>query len=415
MRSWICAFVLAACWTGLALPSLTAESAVITGRVVDTGGEPVEHATVIVYEARVKTGYSVYCPSCWPDCGKRTVTGADGQFRIGGLNPELVFTLLVVQDGHSAALVNKVDPAGGPAPIATLKVRVAPSDPSQTVRGRVVDAAGEPAADAVVEQQGVTHVDQQGREMNSFGSYNWIDELAVTNSKGEFEMSYGAPAKKMILSVSAHGMAPKLFTETTGADRKTLAVATGSTIRGRLVQNGKPVANAQVGLTTHERRSGTTFPEIVVGTREDGTFDLTNVPAGRIWMLYGKMESLAARGLASELIECETKDDGQVVNVGDVQVSPAFTMRGKVVLSSGNPIPPNTRITLGTDRSWMDNQMLVLAPDGSFEFKGLAKGVYSLAAGVRNYRIPEGSTGEVLVNRDVEGVTVLLEPAPPRN
>jgi hypothetical protein len=152
----------------------------------------------------------------------------------------------------------------------------------------------------------------------------------------------------------------------------------------------------------------------MVGTREGGTFDLTNVPAGRIWMLYRKMESLAARGLATEVVECETKDDGQIVNVGDVQVSPAFTLRGKVVLSSGNSIPPNTHIKLGADRSWMDDQMAVLAPDGSFEFKGLAKGVYSLGVGIKNYWMPEGSTGEVLVNRDVEGVSVLLEPTAPR-
>jgi hypothetical protein len=172
----------------------------------------------------------------------------------------LVFTLLVLQDGHRPELVNKVDPAAGPAPVAILKVRVAPQDPAQAVRGFVVNARGEPAADAVVEQQGVTYVDAQGREMSSFGSFNWIDELAVTNSKGEFEISYGAPAKRMILSISARGMAPKRFTETTGTDRKTLAVASGSTIRGRLVQNAKPVANAQVGLTTHERRSGIRFP-----------------------------------------------------------------------------------------------------------------------------------------------------------
>jgi len=190
------------------------------------------------------------------------------------------------------------------------------------------------------------------------------------------------PAKKMILSVSARGMAPKLFTETTGPDRKTLTVASGSTIRGRLVQDGKPVANAEIGLTTHERRSGTTFSEIRVGTREDGTFDLTNVPAGRIWILYGKMESLAARGLAAELVECETKDDGQIVNIGEVHVTPAYTLRGRVVLSDGSSIPPDTRVTLSADRAW-DTQMASLAADGGFEFKGLSKGVYSLGAGLK--------------------------------
>jgi hypothetical protein len=65
------------------------------------------------------------------------------------------------------------------------------------------------------------------------------------------------------------------------------------------------------------------------GTREDGTFDLTNVPAGRIWILYGKMESLPARGVAAEVVDCETKDDGHLVNIGDVQVKPVLLCAGK--------------------------------------------------------------------------------------
>jgi hypothetical protein len=73
-------------------------------------------------------------------------------------------------------------------------------------------------------------------------------------------------------------------------------VASGSTIRSRLVQDGKPVANAEIGLITHDRRSGTTFLEIIVGIRKDGTLDFTNVPAGRIWT-RGKMDSQARAAL----------------------------------------------------------------------------------------------------------------------
>ena len=271
----------------------------------------------------------------------------------------------MIQDGFSATYVSKADPAAGPAADAKLKPRKAPENPAQTVRGLVVDRHGEPLADAIIEQEGITYVDERGRTLSSFGSgTDWIDSMAVTNAKGEFEMAYGVPAIKMILNVSARGMAPKLFTETTGGDRKTMIVSAGSTIRGRLMQDGKPVAGAEVGLTTHERRSGTTFPEMTVGTREDGTFDLSNVHGRtRGWLAYGKMESLAARGIAGEVIECETKDDGQIVDVGDIQVKPAFALREELVLSDGKPVPPDTPITLGADRAW-DSQMVVAGPDG---------------------------------------------------
>lgn len=42
-----------------------------SGAVQDAAGRPVEHATVLIYHAGVKHGYSIMCPSCYIDCGKR--------------------------------------------------------------------------------------------------------------------------------------------------------------------------------------------------------------------------------------------------------------------------------------------------------------------------------------------------------
>jgi hypothetical protein len=383
----------------------TPKSAKVSGKVTDVSGMPLDHAAIMVYEAHVRTGYSVFCPTCWADCGKHTFSDAEGNFNIAGLNPELVFSLLVVKDGHQATFVNKVDPAKGPADTAALKTRMSPADPSQYVRGRVVDKHGDPVPDAVVEQQGVITANGGRR----FGPVDWIDLIAVTNQKGEFELAHSTPAAKIILSVSPRGMSSKLFTEPTGEDRKTLVVTEGATIRGRLVRDGKPVANAEVGLSTHSRWSGTVLPDMLIGTQGDGAFSITNVPPGRIWYLYGKMESLAAQGVAADLIECETKDDGQVVNVGDIQVRPAYTLRGRVVLSDGKAIPPDMRIDLSSDRA-SDTQTAVLDPEGRFEFKGLASGVYVISPSVRNYRSPDEFPREALVDHDVDNLVLTLQP-----
>jgi hypothetical protein len=77
----------------------------------------------MVYKAGVKKGYSIYCPTCYADCGKHAVTDAGGNFTIGGLSPDLLFTLLVVREGYAATYVSKVDPAKGPAEKAVLKPR----------------------------------------------------------------------------------------------------------------------------------------------------------------------------------------------------------------------------------------------------------------------------------------------------
>jgi hypothetical protein len=388
-----------------------AERVTVTGRVADTGGKPVDHATVLVYSAGVRKGYSEYCPTCWADCGKHATTDAEGNYTISGLSPDLVFTLLVLHEGHSAEYVKKVDPVSGPAGTATLKTRPAVEDVSQVVRGLVVDVHGRPLRDTVIEQQGVSVQGPRGMSTHFGGGEDWIDQIAVTNDKGEFEIAYSKPAVQMILQVAARGMAPKLFTEPTGANRKTLTVSEGATIRGRLVLNGKPVSNAELGLFTHQRRSGSTFSEIRIGTKEDGTFAITNVPAGRVWIVYPKMESLAARGIGGGVVECETQDDGQEVDLGDVRLSVGHTLKGKVVLSDGKAIPPNMHVTLGEDGAW-DSQMAVIAADGSFEFQGLVNGVYNVGPAVKGYRAGDTFGVEKLVNRDISDLVIRMEPTP---
>jgi protocatechuate 3,4-dioxygenase beta subunit len=82
-------------WIGTAVAYLTVASAVafgvnlvtLTGKVTDVTGKPIVHATVMVYHAGVKNGYSTLCPSCYADCGNRTVTDAAGTYTFMNLSP----------------------------------------------------------------------------------------------------------------------------------------------------------------------------------------------------------------------------------------------------------------------------------------------------------------------------------------
>ena len=155
-----------------------------TGSVVDDSTkQPIANATVLVHSAGVRTGFDQFCPTCYVDCGKRATTDASGNFSIAGLSPELLFTLLLVREGHSATFVRRHDPEKGPA-TASMKRRATPGDPKQTVLGNLVDAQGTPVREALVTQRGV-HIGQ-GR---SFGDVDWIDLVAVSNRAREFEMA----------------------------------------------------------------------------------------------------------------------------------------------------------------------------------------------------------------------------------
>jgi hypothetical protein len=389
----------------------------LTGKVTDAQGKALDHATVLVYHAGVKQGYSTFCPSCYTDCGKRVITDSLGNFNISSLSPDLLFEILVVHDGYLPAFVEKVDPAKS-TPVAVLQPRAAVTDLHRILRGLVVDDQHHPIRDAVVQPQGILG-EFVGRGRGSqYGTIAGLDPVAVTDSRGQFELAHTQAFDAMVLQVEARGMAPKIFTSlASGAARHTLVVTEGATIRGRLVQNGKPVANAELGLMArqHGWRAnlalvGYPLSEIRIGTNADGTFDITNVPPGVDWYLYGKMESLTANG-GAPIIECATKRDGEELDVGDLGVPPAFHLRGKVVLSDGQPMAPGMHITIGPDRGF-DTQTTEIASDGGFEFSGLVKGGYNIFASVRGYRLLSHRYGSMplRVENNVADFVMRLDP-----
>src|SRR5207245_1606212 len=140
----------------VAIPSqsIAADRLTLTGKATDAAGKPLERATVMVYHAGVKQGYSTFCPSCYSDCGKRTLTDSAGNFTVSSLSPDLYFELLIVHDGYLPTFVKKVDPAKS-APTAILKLREAVTDPDRVLRGLIVDAHHRPIRDAVVQPQGI--------------------------------------------------------------------------------------------------------------------------------------------------------------------------------------------------------------------------------------------------------------------
>jgi hypothetical protein len=375
----------------------------LTGTVSDSAGKPIEHATVMVYHAGVKKGYSTYSPSCYADCGKRTITDTHGMFSFKGLSPDLWFQLLVAGEGYEPAFVNKVDPSSGAPITATLVSRRSVSDPQRVFLGRVVDSHGS----AVREVQPVGAVFDTKTGASRYGSLPGLDPIAISNEGGEFEIAYSQSAEKIqgspsafakvpvgiLVSVEARKMAPSFAVISAGVERRPLTITAGATVRGRLVQNDKPVANAEVGLIGRPRGGfgrnlelvGHPYNELRIGTEQDGTFAITNVPAPVDWYIYGKMESIATHG-ATGAVECATKRDQAIVDVGNLKIEPAYRLRGSVALSDGKPIPDGMRVTITSETAW-DDQTAMLPPDGRFEFLGLAVGNYSVFASVKGYTL----------------------------
>jgi hypothetical protein len=413
MRPWL-RFLLAAFTLILgAFASAAQERVTAPGRVLDPSGKPLENAIVVVHSAGVKKGYSLFCPTCYRDCGKRTLTGADGSYVIGGLDPELIFTLVAVKDGYLASYIPNVDPVAGPALDAKLKPKPAINDVVQLVRGKIVDTGGKPLRGAIIQPDFAAY--KGANNLLQFSAPpDWINELTVTNDEGEFEIAAKQPAVEMTLRVVARAMAPKNFSVPTGGRRRTLTVVEGDTVRGRLIYKGKPVAGAEVALKPHDASPGRWYPEVRIGTQKDGTFAITNVPPGRVWLVYPTMESLAQHRAAADPIVCETKSDGQKVDLGDIHLKSAHTLSGKIILAEGMAMPPDMRVSIWADRSG-DTQVVKLGSDGGFRFDGLSDGIYSLNPSVKSYRLANECmilcrSVEIVVRGDMTDLVIKMEP-----
>jgi hypothetical protein len=419
-----------------------------------------------VYAAGVKVGYSTFCPTCYTDCGKRARTGTDGRYRIESLDPALWFRLLVVGDGYQPTFVMKVDPAAGPVPDAGLPARAAVSDPARILRGRVVNPGGVPLRDALVRPEGIAV-----RKVNSHYRYDEplsdADRLAVTNERGEFTIVHARPATAMTVMVEARGMAPKRFADLLmGDDVNTFTVTDGALVRGRLLQNGLPIGGAQMALSHRNQFMGFNFDAIQIGTQPDGAFVIPNVPAGEVWYLSARMDTIASRG-AVQPVKVVTEKDGDLIDIGDLNIGLGLRLRGRVELSDGKPIPPGMEIriapgcsycweemaipmpagftTLNRDYQLFDQQTIRLSPDGRFEFKGLPTGPFRVSVAVQGYSVAPGfqvlppsdmaadeqrgwdqqlasrSDGlrlqnaiEIMMSANVDNLAVRLVPAPPR-
>ena len=384
--------------------------ATLTGVVTDAEGKPLDHATVLVYHAGVKRGYSTFCPSCYIDCGKRALTDTSGAFTITGLSPDLWFELLVVHDGFTPTFVKKIDPLQGPAPNAALTRRTFVDDPRRVVRGLVVDKDGEAIRNAVITPLAVLVGNK-----SEFGAPPGMDPIAATDERGEFEIANHEATSKVALMVEARGMAPKFIVLQTGSERHTVTVSDGAWVRGRLMQNGRPIAGVEIGLTPPEpfqvganlTISGGVYDEIRIGTREDGSFAITNVPAPGEWIVYAKMGSIESHGATLPLV-IATSRDNQEVNVGDIEIKHGYRLGGRVTLSDGKQIADGMRVFIESDVT-RDTQSLLLPPDGSFEFRGLAEGSYSIWAAVKGYDRSKDSQDKTIVDRNIDHFDVSLQ------
>ncbi len=383
----------------------------LVGRVSQENGAPLAKATVFVYSAGPKQGTASVCPYCYADCRKKAITGPDGHFKIESLDPRLLFRLLVVAGGYEAKFMPKVDPAAGEVLAVVKPVNPETFKARTRIAGMVLAEDGKPVMGAVISPEGV----ERGNGTQWGGIDDFVDPLAVADEKGQFILLCKADVDAVQATAVGPNVAKRWVELKPGRDHF-IRMQEGVNITGQIRRGSEPLKDVVVGLSTTDRTCGKFFNCDELATDKDGRFLIPNVPPGREFAFYSKMNSLHELGFTPGKV-FTTGDSGTTLDIGTLAVQPGYRLSGRVVLSDGAAIPSHTRLFLGREKAW-DNTEAELGAEGRFEFLSVPPEPVSLSVRVKGYKFSKrnpsldwlngGIVG--MMDGDITNLDLLLEP-----
>lgn len=352
--------------------------ATIEGRVIDDAGQPVSEAVVSVSTGKPKSGPSTMCPSCYADCGKRSRTDADGNYRIDGVSSKLDFTLTAGAPGFAGTRSDMIDPSKD-KPELTL-TRLADKDPGLIIGGMVLDPDGQPLPGAYVDVGSVEY----GNRVS--GPRDGITPITVTDGDGKFAIVVTEDVTDLQLEVTAPGCCEAdAVGLKPGRDDHVIGMKVGAAITGRLVHEGKGVAGIQLSICQKQRTVGSVLTPETVYTDADGRFTFDHLPPAMTYVLGG----LPGNNVPTNLPACEVElpADGKVADFGDIELQVSQRISVRFVAADKQPLPGEIALSVSQDDVWGGYRATVDPADGDHVVPGVTPEKLKLYFRVRGYEV----------------------------
>jgi hypothetical protein len=150
----------------------------------------------------------------------------------------------------------------------------------------------------------------------------------------------------------------------------------GATVKGRIVRKGNALEDVALGLRSADRDTLAFSGKMETRTGPRGDFAFQHVGVRESFWIYAQTGGLPPDA-AVRPQELRTGDDGATLDLGDIEVIPSLSVSGRLVLSSGEPVPDETVVTARPVYAWGSLRAKVDRL-GRFEVRGLPPGPLSL-------------------------------------
>lgn len=389
-----------------ALPKMS----LITGRVTDDTGDPVENVTVLALRSMYLNGRRQLVP-----VGKLVETDDSGSYRLTALAPGSYLVQARASDkwtvdvsGHDETMGFAPTYAPGVTHVAEAqKIAVGIGQeasnvdlslvPGHTAKisGTALDSRGRPFPNVNLGDE------VRGLEFGRFGSAG----SAAVAADGTFTITNVAPGEYKVRASSRDNVnaTPEvaivpISVDGVDIDNVVLTGSAGGTVSGQVIVDGDPLPKtARVRITIVERTLGQGDP-MLVGfggggngqLKDDGTFvvnnvfgpariDVANLPDG--WAVRAILHD--GQDITDAPLSLKTGE--QLTGVQVMVINRLTKITGQIVDQKGAPVTDGTLIVFPADSTkWFDNSRAVRAarPDqqGECQVKGLPPGEYLAVA-----------------------------------
>jgi len=330
--------------------------AAVAGRAVEPDGAPLPGVAVRIFEGLEPDGRWVSRED--RGVARETVSDDDGRFLARHLAAGTYDVELRIE-GRAPRLLPGVEPPAGVEEEAVLDLGEVVLEPGVALEGRVVDAEGEPVAEAKVEIGGFpSHSGLGSRQPSGLSARE-----TATDVDGRFRIEDLASDTRVTVRVEAEGLLP---TSVPGVELPTaspleIRLERGARLFGRVVSlGGSPVPTAAVRPILEVPKS---YPQ-PTETDDDGGFDFKALPAGQLTL------EVQATGFVPRRLSGLSTAEGRDVGPIEIRLDPGARIDGRVLDPYGVPVV-GARVRVGFRLEWGGSgQSVSTRKDGRFEISG---------------------------------------------